>query len=90
MSRLFDKQAFPDRPWTGRGYGRIRLDEGLAKDLGGIMYDEVGRRLVELRTAKEQGLELHPYKLALKRANAIRERVTNLIQEQGWEDVEKN
>jgi len=86
MSRLFDKQDFPDRPWVGRGYGRIRLDEGLAKDLAGIMHDEVGRRLTELHAAKNSGADLLSPKLALRRANTIRERVTNLIREQGWED----
>jgi len=86
LSQLFDKQSHPDRPWNGRGYGRIRLDEGLARDLAGIMHDEVGRRLTELHAAKSSGADPLVPKLALRRANTIRERVVNLIREQGWED----
>jgi hypothetical protein len=86
MSRLFDKDAFPDRPWVGRGYGRIRLDEALARDLAGIMHDEVGRRIKEHHDIKNAGGDPLTSKLALKRANTIRERVINLIHEQGWED----
>ncbi len=87
MSRLFDKDNFPDRPWVGRGYGRLRLDEPLAKDLRGILHDEVGRRLQEMHDIKNAGGDPIVAKLALRRANTIRERVTSLIREQGWEDV---
>lgn len=86
MSQLFDRQANPDRPWTGRGYGRIRLSEPLAKDLAGILHDEIGRRLREFHEAKETGEDATISKLALKRASTIRERVVGLIREQGWED----
>jgi hypothetical protein len=86
VSQLFDRESHPDRPWKGRGYGRIRLDESLARDLAGIMYDVVGERLTQLHDAKERGDDTTQLKQSLRRANAIRERVVNLISEQGWED----
>jgi hypothetical protein len=49
----------------------------------------VKRRLSEVYAVKHTGEgDLDTAKLALKRANAIRERVRNLLKEQGWEDAE--
>lgn len=84
MSELFDKQVFPDRPWHGRGYGRLRLTEPLAHDLYGIVTDEVRRRLSAYHEAKAKG-DPTVEKLALKRASSIKERLQGLINEQGWE-----
>lgn len=84
VSKLFDKQVFPDRPWNGRGYGRIRLDEGLAKDLSGVLYEEVHRRLGDLHDAKAKGEGEEEARLAVRRAVQLRDRVNNLIEEQGW------
>lgn len=85
MSELFDKNVFPDRPWTGRGYGRIRLDEPLAHDLNGIMYEVIRERLNAYHEAKNRGGDPVVEKLALRRASKIKERVYNLIHEQGWD-----
>lgn len=86
LSSLFDKKVFPDRPWSGRGYGRLRLDEPLARDLHGIMYEEVRRRLNEYHEIKAAGGDVVAAKLALNRATKIRQRVKGVIVEQGWED----
>lgn len=86
MSKLFEKESHPDRPWSGRGYGRIRLDESLARDLYGIMYEVVNERLGLLHEAKRSGADTITLRASVKRANAIRERVKNLLAEQGWED----
>ena len=88
MSQLFDRQAFPDRPWSGRGYGRIRLDESLTRDLWGIMHDVIKQRLEEVHEAKRTDGNVVAAKQSLKRANAINDRVKNLMREQGWEDAE--
>jgi hypothetical protein len=87
MSELFDRQVFPDRPWKGRGYGRMRLDEPHARDLLGIMHDVVHERLHEYHQAKGSDTELAA-KFALRRATELRKRVRNLIVEQGWQDKE--
>lgn len=88
MNKLFEKDTFPDRPWVGRGYGRMRLDEALAKDLDGILYDEIQRRLEDVAYAQKHNGNVANAKHALKRVNALKERTRNMIREQGWANEE--
>ena len=89
MSELFDREAHADRPWTGRGYGRLRLDENHFEDLYSILSEELDRRLTALREAKEMELdrnEIQIRKFAANRVRQMRTRVFGVIQEQGWQE----
>jgi hypothetical protein len=74
----------PDRPWVGRGYGRLRVDEPHAKDLLGIVNDELGRWIAAHKEAKLNGRDANAAKFAMRRASRLRDGVKAIIVEQGW------
>jgi len=74
----------PDRPWSHREYGRVRLTESLANELWTILNEQIDYLYDVKADDKEEGLPVTETNRRIRRTVSIRGLLHGMMHEKEW------
>lgn len=77
-------EILPDRPWSSREYGRVRLNEGLAGELMDILTSTIDGLHEDRILDKGLGRQVTDVNRRIRRVSQIRHMTHNMMHEKGW------